>query len=339
MIALLEIRKQKQTMKQDSTSNATYTVDCEDYVHVVEFNPFDSGEAGSLLAYGGISYVVIASCRFQEEDSAVEGIEFKTLKTFHHGERVVAIAWSPETRCDALLPLLRFATAAGDKKIRIFTSDFQDKNEYKVIEGHSGYINDLVFCSAEGSDIASVGDDHTCRIWDLDGKQIAMFVLRSPGMSVAWHPEGAFKLMVAEKTGTIRFYDLTTHQAILSLESVQVPLMSADWCIRNTLRIGAVAGNDWIIWEMPRSSYPQDNKPAHADRARLFRWSKCNENVFATTGYPGKMKSQIAIHHLAHPQPILIGTAPVGSGLSWHRRLPLCVVGGYRKLFFWLTEM
>ncbi|MEE6507595.1 hypothetical protein FKM82_026906 [Ascaphus truei] len=210
---------------------------------------------------------------------------------------------------------------------------------WQVIEGHSGYINDLVFSPHEGKNIASVSDDHTCRIWDLEGNQIAIFVLRSPGMSVAWHPEDAFKLMVAEKTGTIRFYDLTTHQAILSLDSVQVPLMSADWCLRNTSRVGAVAGNDWLIWEMTRSSYPQDNKPVHADRARLFRWSKCNDNLFATTGCPGKVNSQLLIHHLGHPQPILIGSAPVGSGLSWHRTLPLCVVGGYRKLLFWVTEM
>ncbi|XP_073476419.1 nucleoporin Nup37 isoform X1 [Aquarana catesbeiana] len=326
-------------MKQDTIRGATYTVDCEDYIHVVEFNPFDSVSPGSLIAYGGNDYVAIASCRFQEEDTSVNGIEFKILKTFHHEVRVDAITWSPETRYDTLTPVLRFCTAAGDKTLRIFTSDFHEENKCQIIDGHSGYINDVVFCSCEGNDIASVSDDHTCRIWDLGGNQIAMFMLRSPGMSVAWHPEEAFKLMVAEKTGTIRFYDLTTHQAILSLESMQVPLMSADWCLKNTFRVGAVAGNDWVIWEMPRSSYPQDNKPSHADRARFFRWSKCNENLFATTGCPGKMNSQLLIHHLGHPHPILVGSASVGSGLSWHRTLPLCVVGGYRKLFFWLTEM
>lgn len=61
--------------------------------------------------------------------------------------------------------------------------------------------------------------------------------------------------MVAEKNGTIRFYDLITHQAILSLECEQRPLMSADWCLKNTLRIGAVAGSDWLIWDITRSRY------------------------------------------------------------------------------------
>lgn len=62
-----------------------------------------------------------------------------------------------------------------------------------------------------------------------------------------------FQLMVAEKSGMIRIYDLTRRQAILSLESLQMPLMSADWCLQNTFRVGAVAANDWLIWEMPQS--------------------------------------------------------------------------------------
>uniref|UniRef100_A0A3Q2GWD9 Nucleoporin Nup37 n=1 Tax=Equus caballus TaxID=9796 RepID=A0A3Q2GWD9_HORSE len=326
-------------MKQDATRNAAYTVDCEDYVHVVEFNPFESGDSGNLIAYGGNNYVVVGTCTFQEEEADIEGIQYKTLRTFHHGVRVDGIAWSPETRLDSLPPVIKFCTSAADLKIRLFTSDLQDKNEYKVLEGHSDFINGLVFDPKEGQEIASVSDDHTCRIWNLEGIQIAHFVLHSPGMSVCWHPEETFKLMVAEKNGTIRFYDLLAQQAILSLESEQMPLMSAHWCLKNTFRVGAVAGNDWLIWDITRSSYPQDKRPVHMDRACLFRWSTINENLFATTGYPGKMASQFQIHHLGHPQPILIGSVAVGSGLSWHRTLPLCAIGGDHKLLFWVTEI
>ncbi|EPQ16722.1 Nucleoporin Nup37 [Myotis brandtii] len=309
-------------MKQDATRNAAYTVDCEDYVHVVEFNPFDTGDSGNLLAYGGNNYVVIGTCTFQEEEADIEGLQYKTLQTIHHGIRVGGIAWSPETRLDSLPPVIKFCTSAADMKIRLFTSDLQDKNEYKVLEGHSDFINGLVFDPKEGQGIASVSDDHTCRIWNLDGVQTSHFALNSPGMSVCWHPEESFKLMVAEKNGTIRFYDLMSQQAILSLESEQIPLMSAHWCLKNTFKVGAVAGNDWLIWDITRS-----------------RWSTINENLFATTGYPGKMASQFQIHHLGHPQPILLGSVVVGSGLSWHRTLPLCVVGGDHKLLFWVTEM
>lgn len=150
-------------MKQDATRNAAYTVDCEDYVHVVEFNPFESGDSGNLIAYGGSNYVVVGMCTFQEEETDIEGIQYKTLRTFHHGVRVDGIAWSPETKLDSLPPVIKFCTSAADLKIRLFTSDLQDKNEYKVLEGHSDFINDLVFHPKEGQELASVSDDHTCR--------------------------------------------------------------------------------------------------------------------------------------------------------------------------------
>ncbi|XP_042324685.1 nucleoporin Nup37 isoform X2 [Sceloporus undulatus] len=264
-------------MKQEASRSASYTVECEEYVHVVEFSPFESGTAESLIAYGGNNYVVVGTCKFQEEDAEVEGIQYKTRRVFHHGIRIDAIVWSPESRLDALPPQIRFCTAGADRKLRLFTSDFQDKDECKV--------------------------------------------------------------MVAEKNGTIRFYDRVTHQAVLSLTTDQTPLMSASWCLKNTFKVGAVAGSDWFIWDITRSSYPLDKRPVHADRARLFRWSRVNENLFATTGYPGKMTSQLLVHHLGHPQPILIGSAPVGSGLTWHRTLSLCAMGGDHKLFFWVTEL
>lgn len=40
----------------------------------------------------------------------MEGMQYKTLRTFHHGIRVDAIAWSPETRLDAIPPQIRYLT-------------------------------------------------------------------------------------------------------------------------------------------------------------------------------------------------------------------------------------
>lgn len=34
----------------------------------------------------------------------------------------------------------------------------------------------------------------------------------------------------------------------------------------------------------------------------FVRWSRANESLFATTGCPGKICSQLLIHHLGHPQ-------------------------------------
>uniref|UniRef100_A0A672J6E4 Nucleoporin Nup37 n=1 Tax=Salarias fasciatus TaxID=181472 RepID=A0A672J6E4_SALFA len=286
-------------MQKDSSRSPSYTVPCDDYVHVVEFSPFSSGAPASLLAYGGNQYVVVATCLFQEEDMEVEGVEFNVLRHFHHELRVDALAWSPESRLDRI-PTIRLCTAAADRKLRLLTPDLQDRHEVKVIEGHTSYINHLVFEPTEGKQIASVSDDNTCRVWDLDGNECVTLRLRSPGISVCWHPQEVMKLMVAEKKGTIRFYNLVRQEAILSLDCG--PLMFADWCIPNTIKVGGVSGNDWLIWDITRSSYPQEKRPAHIDKARLFKWSRANENLFATTGYPGKINSQIIIHHLGHPQ-------------------------------------
>lgn len=122
-------------MQEDSSRSPSYTVTCEDYVHVVEFSPFSSGTAASLLAYGGNQYVVVGTCLFQvrdsashkpvyqqyrqvyyflnthlfpqEEDMEIEGVEFNVLRAFHHELRVDALAWSPESRLDRI-PNIRY---------------------------------------------------------------------------------------------------------------------------------------------------------------------------------------------------------------------------------------
>lgn len=46
----------------------------------------------------------------------------------------------------------------------------------------------------------------------------------------------------------------------------------------------------------------------------LLRWSRASENLFATTGCPGKICSQLLIHHLGHPQ--VSGMSFAASGVS-----------------------
>lgn len=125
-------------MQEDSSRSPSYTVACDDYVHVVEFSPFSSGTPASLLAYGGNQYVVVGTCLFQvsnapsqslfflfiyflslflsfkthmfpqEEDMEIEGVEFTVLRVFHHELRVDALAWSPESHLDRI-PTIRYS--------------------------------------------------------------------------------------------------------------------------------------------------------------------------------------------------------------------------------------
>ena len=58
---------------------------------------------------------------------------------------------------------------------------------------------------------------------------------------------------MAEKNGIIRFYNLLGQQPIMSLDCGHSPLLSADWCLTNPMRIGAVAGTDWFIFDTAKS--------------------------------------------------------------------------------------
>lgn len=61
-------------MKHETSRSSSYVVECEDYVHVVEFYPYESGSAESLIAYGGNNYVVVGSCRFQVSISQISEV-------------------------------------------------------------------------------------------------------------------------------------------------------------------------------------------------------------------------------------------------------------------------
>ncbi|XP_070576907.1 nucleoporin Nup37-like [Ptychodera flava] len=158
----------------------------------------------------------------------------------------------------------------------------------------------------------------------------ACFTLYSPGMSVCWHQDVPAKLMVAEKKGTIRFYDLTTHQPIMSLDAGHVTLMSADICFLDPVRIGCIANGNWMMWDSTRSSLPQENRQAHNEGGRNFRWSRVSENLFATTGH-----NEVKVFHLGHSQVLVSSSLPVtAGGLSWHATLPVCAVGEDRKYIY-----
>ena len=75
--------------------------------------------------------------------------------------------------------------------------------------------------------MASTGDDLTARVWtlksssnspdvkedvDMAPDMSALFPLGSPGVALGWHPDDPAKLMVAEKAGVIRFYNVLNQQ-------------------------------------------------------------------------------------------------------------------------------
>ncbi|BFZ25335.1 hypothetical protein BsWGS_28374 [Bradybaena similaris] len=321
-------------MKED-TATSTYTIPCSDTVHCVEFSPFEW--SCQLLAAGTSSGISVFLCKFQEEDAKItKGIEFTRLRDFSTNCNTLALAWSPQTSLQVLPKILSFAAATDDRSLRIFTTDLNTTHSVKALSGHKGFVNAVTFDPNEGSLLASTGDDLTCRVWSVaDGRQESLFQLTSPGMSVCWHTDEAYKLMVAQKDGNIRFLSLHNQQPIMSLSCGQTPLLSADWSRHNHLLVGAAAGSEWMVFNVSVSSLPIDKRQAHSEGACLFRWSRCHESLLATCGRPGR---ELKVFNTRHQQLHVNTNLKVAYGLSWHLHLPILAVGGDRAVHFWTVE-
>ncbi|XP_064617774.1 nucleoporin Nup37-like [Liolophura sinensis] len=316
-----------------TNDESTYTIDCDEVVHTIEFSPYEW--SSQLIAIGTDYTVTITACRFQEESKEVEDFEYSQLRQFHHGTRVTALSWSPATSLSIVPKLVRFVTAGADHKLRIFSSDLKDDDSVKLLEGHTCYVNGVTFDPDKGNQIASVGDDQTCRVWGEDGVQTVCFPLGSPGMGVCWHHEEPMKILVAQKNGIVRIYSLHNQQPIMSLDCGTSPLMAVDWCYHNCLAVGVVTGPDWFIFDTSRSSRPIESHQAHAEGCRSFRWSKSSENLIASTGRPG---CQLKVFNLRNQKVAVNKTLQISNGLSWHFRLPVVAVGGDKKVHLWFVE-
>ena len=109
----------------------------------------------------------------------------------------------------------------------------------------------MIAYDLEGELLASVSDDHTCKLWTIkeDYKCILSFLLTSSGISVCWHTEEPGKLLVAEINGLIQMYNVRSQQAIMSISADTFPLYSADWSM-NPLKVVCIAGGDLILWDV-----------------------------------------------------------------------------------------
>jgi len=322
-------------MPEKISMNAkVHEIPSHDVVQLVSFSPHSW--SSQLIAFATNSRVTVGSCRFEEEAPDVDGLEYTELRQFHHGSRPTALAWGPDSTLTDIPKIVRLCTAGADKKIRILFSDLKQEDTVKIASGHTDYINSLIFEPEKGEHIASASDDHTCRIWGVaDGEQKACLPLTSPGMAVCWHQEDPLKIMVAEKKGIIRFFSISNQQPILSLDTGAAPLLSADWSPSNLLRVAALAGSDWFLFDTSRSSRPIDSHPVHPGGGRLIRWSKSHDHLIATMGAPG---SQVRVLNAKTGQEVISADLQIANDLSWHFCVPLVAIGGDKKVIIWSAD-
>jgi nuclear pore complex protein Nup37 len=138
------------------------------------------------------------------------------------------------------------------------------------------------------------------------------------------------KILIAQKSGLISLYNSSNYAPIMSLDCCSSPLMSADWCLSNSLCLAAAVASDIVFFDLSRPSLPTERRSLHGDGARLVRFSRWQDTLTASVGKPAaclKVNQHRAGQTLLTSQKKIIG-----GGLSWHLRLPYLAVGNDREV-------
>jgi nuclear pore complex protein Nup37 len=257
--------------------------------------------------------------------------------------RQTALAWSPLADGRDGETAIRLTCASSDFKIQYINSDHEGTTA-TLIGCHKSYINSLAAHPTNAALVASGGDDRCCVLWNLEaGKVVSRLQLKHPCVEVAWHPQEPMKLLVADKSRGIHFYDMNTQVPIMTLDitshthqQLTPPLLSVDWLPSNYLLIGGVANGHWAIWDVSQSRYPLEVKSAHNGPATAFRWCSAGEQMFATIGNHG---NEVKVHHLGHQKVPISTNLPGVGGISWHATLPLLAASSHRSVRFWGLEL
>nr|CAI5868062.1 unnamed protein product [Callosobruchus analis] len=222
----------------------TFIKDVSEYGQIlfVQFAPFEWCQDLLLIVFQ--EKILLAQLELTET------LQVEILTEFSHPTRCTAIAISPQTSLLSVPHQLLFVAAGNDFKLRLYDSNLNNQNTCKVLVGHSTYINDVNF-DPDNNYFASTGDDHAVKVWYADGTYKASFDLTSPGISVCWQREDTCELLVAEKIGIIRFFNVESESPVLSLDYTR-PLCSAHWAPSDRDLVASLHSGELLIWELTK---------------------------------------------------------------------------------------
>ena len=196
----------------------------------------------------------------------------------------------------------------SDKTIKVW--HFQEKSLWRVLKGHSEYLNAIAFHPHQPSLLASGSEDRTVRLWELEaaggtGKQLLS--LRGHGQSVqvlAWNRVGD-RLASGSLDRTVRIWRL--ENSLLVSDQVlkgQAPVLSLSW--HPSGEKIAVGGEDqtisfWLV-QSPRKE-AQTAPAAHIENSQEL---------------PEKEEEPVKGTEVAPATP---ATIPVPVHVLWHAHL------------------
>lgn len=240
-----------------------------------------------------------------------------------------AIALSPDTTINAVPSLIKFCVASGEFEILVCTADLDGNVTTENLSGHTDYINDLCY-DHDNNFIISVSDDMTARVWDIQSNQCShTYSLSSPGVAVQCHRDDG-KLLIAEKSGVIRFYNVHTHAAIFSIDCGKM-LSGVHWAPSDSAKLATLSMGEVSLWLLARTSCATYSKLIFTEFGGHVKFSPQGEYLALTNSLEGYLK----IIHVNTQQQKISAKLKLLTNPSWHYKYPLLCVPDGGKLNFW----
>ncbi|XP_044254902.1 nucleoporin Nup37 [Tribolium madens] len=289
----------------------------------IELSPFILSQ--DLILIGFESRVILGHLRLEDQTLDLDILAEFTLKS-----RCSSLSISPETSTSILPNNIIFAVACKDFKVRVFRSDLRGDDVCKVLSDHNSYINDVKF-DPDNNFLASVSDDNTAKLWETeDFKCVVTLQLTSPGISACWHKEDNSKLLIAEKIGLIRFYNVETQNPILSLDYGK-PLSCTHWAPSDSQFVASLQLGELLIWDLSKPCVPATNTLVFTEAGGHVRFNAFGDLVAAINN----LDSTLKVVDIRTNQVKLAVSVVLPSNVNWHCRYPLVCLGDYMTLTFW----
>ncbi|XP_057651980.1 nucleoporin Nup37 [Diorhabda carinulata] len=317
MIDLMEANRK-------NLSEPFYVKQLSEYGQIVciQFSPFEWSQDVFLIGFK--KKILLAHLEITDI------LSVKIVTEFSHPVRCTTLSISPDTSLVALPSKVVFCAGGSDFKIRVFNSDLSENSTCKVLSGHISYINDCMY-DPENNYLASTSDDNTVKIWSTDDYVLkSTFSLTSPGISVCWHRADSCKLLVAEKIGIIRFYNVETETSILSID-YNKPLSCAHWAPSDSDVIASLQLGELLIWNLSKPCLPVQINTLFPENGGCIQFSPQGELIAAVNSLDGSLR----IFHVKSQAVKLTAGVTLPTNLCWHYRYPLVCIADDFKLCFW----
>ncbi|XP_060530158.1 nucleoporin Nup37 [Cylas formicarius] len=324
VLALLRVTMSILERKTAKVNEPAYVKDFSEYgkIYQILCSPFEWTKEIILVAFE--HRILLTKSTLQES------LQVTKLAEFGHPARCTCLSLSPNTSLNVVPNEVLFCSGAADYKIRVFQGDLQDKSVCRVLSGHTSYINDVSF-NTENKYLASGSDDNTARVWYVGKYNLKLTLhLSSAVVAVAWHAADARKLLVGEKIGLIKFYNVESETPILSLDFAK-SLTSVHWCPSESLVLASLQLGEVLFWDLSKPCLPQQSNLVFSENGGQVRFSP-HEELYATVN---SLEGSLKVFHIKTQTIKLSVSVCLPTNIQWHYHYPLICVGDDSKLCFW----